>query len=335
MLTKSNEDKPEDRKHVSLFQTYNIFSHPQVSDDGQWISLVVDHHDRGTAIVRVSTQGKDTEELLYTKSEYISDASPSPRGEHIVYWSGSCAKCDKSVRVVSAGQTKPIQVLSTQEATTVRFLPEWSFDGKQLFFSGEREGFLRSVWSVTIPGLQFTPLAGNAVPPPDDKKSAVVEDAPIEAVRANEEEVVVDKDPPEYWLGDVSPDGKSLLLKERRDSESGKTYHLVELELGTGNITDLAQVDKRVQRIRYSPKGKQVAFRTRQNTNKSDTSRYDWEIGLLDRETKTLRTLTANNTDELFLDFGRWSGRILFATQGDYRSGPCGKYCNRIHWMER
>ncbi len=325
----------------SLFRTYNIFSHPRVSEDGRWVGVVVDHHTRGTSIMRIATEDGSSEELLFTKDQYVSDATPSPDGSMMVYWGADCERCNKSIRVISLGQKEPTIVLSVEETASLSALPQWSADGKSLLFSSEREGFMRSIWSLSIPSLTMTALAGNALPvkdTPQRKRPKTPENADNSAMEDSDDESdaaeLIDSDPPEFALADVSPDGGHLLLYEARDNAGNTTRHLVELDLTTSTLRELATLSRRAGWARYSSQGGLIGFRTKANTNQADRFRHDWELAVIDRKSKEVTTLTANAKDEYFLGFSRQNQRIFYRIMQGAPDAPCGINCLRILWTE-
>jgi Tol biopolymer transport system component len=324
------------QRRKSIFQTYNIFSFPQVSDDGRWIAAVVDHHNRGTSLVRVSTETGENEEFLFTENGYMSDPSPSPDGKHIVYWAAECPKCDKAVHVASFGKKTPMVLIPSADTRTMRYLPRWGADGSQLFLTDEREGFMRSLWSISFPSRALEPLLGNALDTPPLKPE--IEDTTktqLDKPDPDEGPHVVDSAPPEYFLQDVSADGKKLLLAERRDSGETKSLHLVEYQTETKKRVEFTELQPEDRQIRYAPDGQSVAFRTRKNVHRADnaSNRADWEIGTFGLASGKTNTLTVNTSDEYFLDFSRDGKRLYYRTWQRKRTLACRPGCNWIHWI--
>jgi hypothetical protein len=325
------------QQRKSIFQAYNIFSFPQISDDGRWIAVVVDHHDRGTSLVRVSTETGESDEFLFTENGYMSDPSPSPNGEHIVYWAGQCSKCDKAVHVASLGKKAPLVLIPSGDTQTMRYLPRWSADGNQLFLTDEREGFMCSLWSVSFPSGTFTPLLGDALETPTVKHG--IEDASekqFDNPDPDKGSHVVDRTPPEFFLQDVSADGKKILLAERRDDGQKTTLHLVEYQYETKNLVEFTELQRTDQRIRYAPDGQSVAFRTRKNFHRADRvlNQADWEIGVFGLANRKANTLTVNGSHEYFLDFSRDGKRLYYQTREHNRTIVCQAGCDWIHWIE-
>lgn len=216
---------PDGSDRELLFDAYNFYGWPRVSEDGKWVTGVLDERGLALTMIAISLPDGEVHRLASHEEEEYSTPIVSPDGQQVAYWWQPCRGCTMELRVMPLEGGEPTTVHHNVEGTGGH--PVWSPDSDALVVSIDPPGRPGSVWRVAVPSGEKELLAGVG-----DRQRG-----------------------PGYTLARLSPDGSFVAVAER-DTKGDE--HLAILDLATGELDRVyhGEIDK----IAISPDSSKVAL---------------------------------------------------------------------------
>lgn len=248
--------KDDGTERKRLFDTYNFYGWPRVSDDGRWVTGVVDERGLALTLVAISVPDGEVVRVRAHAEHEFSTPLVDPAGERVVYWWQPCRGCTMELRVVGLRGGEPKTLMPNVEGSGGN--PTWMPDGSAVVVSVDPPGRPGSVWSVDVESGERTLIAG-----------------PGDTLRGDG-----------FHYARVAPDGSYVAAIE---TDTRGDQHLTVIDLESGERDRLYHGE--LSRLDISPDSTKIAFRYRPpDTWDWEIGVLEAASGAMDPVTRALRS---------------------------------------------
>jgi Tol biopolymer transport system component len=218
--------------HPLLRSTAGFESNPDWSPAGDAIVFTAIAADRSSSTIHiVSAGGENDREIIRSTAALNGWPRFSPNGSRIAFVSNRGGRFQVFTARADGSDQRRLTNSDMEEAR-----PSWSPDGQKIVFSGRADGVFQ-LFEVQAEGTLLEELTSG----PLQKRSA------------------------EY-----SPDGRTILFHGTEGQIDTGPTQVYTMDVGTGVITQLTEVDGQAGDARWTHDGRQIAFTVRDRQGKSD-----------------------------------------------------------------
>lgn len=339
---------PDTKERTTLLEVYNIFSYPDVSEDGKTVAAVLDRRQYSKALVTVSVETGELKELAVEPDEYFSSPEISANGKRVAVWHRERRRAPSELLVfdVAGGEPTVVWPADSEQSLSV---PSWTPDENSLYFSVTPSGELASIWRVDVaspepkavlgPAADGVPSGSDEAEPDDDSDDIGANEGDDEAGGGDEGDDAAGDDgegeddmpaaPAEasrqgFDRPTVSPDGTKLAVFEY----GGAGRYIGLFDIASGSYERIWE--GRAQWLRWSPDGTRIAFESWRTDFPDDPRDRDTEVVVLDVAKRSIVPVTVNAEDDSVMGWSR-DGKRVFFHQGS-RDPDGDRWTNRIYW---
>ena len=133
-----------------VYDTYNFYSYPTVSRDGEKVAAVLDRLGRSNALVAISVASGAATVLVEHPTHELSGPNMAPDGRLVAFWRTECRRgCPSDLYVVSAAGGEPRRMMAG--GLDYMGFPSFSPEAKTLYMTvREQEGQPAKVIAIDV-----------------------------------------------------------------------------------------------------------------------------------------------------------------------------------------
>lgn len=323
-------------RRTALFEHYNFFSYPEISDQGDHIACVLANHGASKTLALISVPQGEFIPLLTHKSEYYSTPVPSPDASRVAFFSRPSRNSPSALEVFERESDSHELLIEAGLNMTV---PVWSPDGSTIFI-GLGDGRIDAIEMIDVISGSRTRLLG--IHPELDQAEQVrllelagklgeerpEDEAPEAALARSQKLTTLAKGLSSFSLVELSADAKTLFVAE--DGPQGQFLGLY--DLASQSYKRLAPLAaRRIVASPTDPTRVAVELGRAGSRGEDDPSGDDAEVVIVDTQ-GGVHTVTMNASDDHLAGWSR-DGKALYVQ--DASPEPRAKrYAARVYRYE-